>query len=119
MKKVIFLALLSVVAIPAHSATVFIKTGVERVLLSADDEFGGCLMRPTKKFGTSVVNCKNTWVTFDCAGALGGSKSAGQRRLDAAMLAQLTGGEIILRLDDTQKVNGWCLADRVQTIPAS
>ena len=94
----------------------FVNTKVKRVQVSQDSEFGGCLARPSETI-SGVLNCPDSWVTLDCAGVLGGSKSAGSRRFDQISLAILMDKKVTLRINDEQKINGWCFADRVAINP--
>lgn len=92
--------------------TSYLTTKIKRVQVNADSEFGGCLVRPSDQISTSL-NCPDAWISLDCAGTLGGTKSAGQRRLDQVSLAILLQKKVTLRVTDDQKINGWCFADRV------
>ena len=115
MKRILVCVLMLCCPLVAVGDVAFIST-VSRTLLTSDAEFGGCLVKPNASI-SSRLNCPDTWVTLDCAGTLGGSKAAGQRRFDAVTLAVLTGQKVTFRINDERKINGWCAADRVASVP--
>ena len=115
--KYVLAIMISLIAVPSFGAVTFLETQIQRVYITDDSVFGGCMAKPKETIKRSLVNCKPGWVTFDCAGTLGGAKSMGQRKLDVATLAQLTGNRVSVLIDDSQTLNGYCLADRIQIFP--
>lgn len=110
--RVLLIFLLSIsISIPSVAAVRTYSFNPGKILLSEDGEYGGCLVEP--KITLDGLNCNSKWVSLDCAGVLGGSKSAAQRKLDATMLARVTRGKVSMRIDDSKKINGWCYVDRV------
>ena len=94
--------------------TAWITTSVSRTYVSEDTIFGGCLVYSNTAL-SAKLNCKDGWVSMDCAGTLGGSKAEGTRKYQEAQLAQVIGGRITMLVNDQKKINGWCVADRVQS----
>ena len=120
MKKILIGLLIAFVAIPAGAATKKVYTGVNRIVMSDSTEYGGCLIQPSKRIYTSGTTCPFKYISLDCANVTGGegsSKADGQRRLDLALLARLTNVELAFTINDARKVNGWCVADRVEMLP--
>lgn len=103
------------VAPVVYSAESNVKTKVKQILLT-ENVFGGCMIRPTTSLTAAGLDCKNTWISLDCEGVSGGSKAHSQRMLDAATLAKVTRGDIIFRVTDAVKINGWCMATRAQPL---
>ena len=114
MRLIFVFVLFFAVGLPVQAAVKTYSVTPGKILLSENTEYGGCLVEPNTSLDT--LNCNSKWVTLDCAGALGGSKPAAQRKLDAIMLARATKGKVSLRIDDSKKINGWCYADRVTFI---
>ena len=116
MKK--FLAVISAIL---FSATAFagsqsITTNVTQVYATEEERFGGCLIK-TADLIDNNLNCKRAFVTLDCAGVLeGNSRGEGQRRLDVATMAMLTGGKVNMIVTDQARINGYCLAERVRLL---
>ena len=67
----------------------------------------------------SGTTCLGKFASLDCANVTGGdgtSKADGQRRLDVAMLARITGEKVAIVINDAKKVNGYCVAERVDQV---
>ena len=95
------------------AARAWISTSVTRTYVSEDAVFGGCLIFSDAAL-SGKLNCRNGWVSLDCSGTLGGSKSEGNRKYQEVLLTQAMGGSIKMLVNDQKKINGWCVADRVQ-----
>ena len=111
--KIIVMVLMFFFSPLVLGATASFGTYVDRTLNTVDAEFGGCMFRPTVPI-SETLDCPDTWLTLDCAGALGGSKSEGKRKYDELLLALITNRKVTVRVDDEKKINGWCYVDRVQ-----
>lgn len=97
----------------SYAASNWVGTFVQKTLITDDSEFGGCMFQPSVSLSGSL-DCPNTWISVDCAGTLGGTKSAGSRRFDAVQLAMVTSSKLYVKVDDGRKINGWCVAERIQ-----
>lgn len=113
MKTLHLAMLVALTMIPVHAgaATAFFNTEITRVLVTSDDEFGGCMVRPAASM-SDALDCR-VWATMDCAGALGGTKSEGNRKFDTAQVANVMGKKVGLTITDDKKINGWCFVERV------
>ena len=113
MKKIhlVIFVVLAMVPFQAGADTAFFNTNITRVLVTGDDEFGGCMVRPAASM-ENALDCR-VWATMDCAGALGGTKSEGNRKFDTAQLANIMGKKLGLTITDDKKINGWCFVERV------
>lgn len=100
----------------ASAATAWITATVSSLLVTEESAFGACLIRPGGA-DLSSLDCPTQWVTVDCAGTLGGSKGEAARKWDALNLAAVMKVKARMRVDDSQKINGWCFVDRVQIQP--
>lgn len=115
MKGVIGLAL-TLVSAQVLAAVIPFNTGVQRTLIS--ENFGECMFQPSVGPSTVGLACRDEWITADCAGSLGGSKSLGKTKFDTILLTELTGGTVRVRVDDSKKINGFCFLEQVQTLPS-
>lgn len=100
----------------AVSATAWLDTSVERTF-TVEGAFGECMFKPSVSLVEKGLNCTDGWVTLDCAGTLGGSKSGAMLKYNEIVLARVTDNNVWVRVDDSKKINGWCLGDRVQAFP--
>jgi len=119
MKRIAILLVAFAIALPATAATKKLFVNVDRVIVTDSDKYGGCLMAPLGGMNTSGTTCLGKFASLDCANVTGGdgaSKADGQRRLDVAMLARITGEKVAIVLNDAKKVNGYCVAERVDQV---
>ena len=119
MKRLAIVVMSLAVALPVSAATKKLFVDVDRVIVTGSDKFGGCLVAPAGGMNTSGTTCLGKFASLDCANVTGGdgtSKADGQRRLDVAMLARITGEKIAIVLNDAKKVNGFCVAERVDQV---
>ena len=119
MKRVAILLVAFAIALPATAATKKLFVNVDRVIVTGSDKFGGCLMAPLGGMNTSGTTCLGKFASLDCANVTGGegtSKADGQRRLDVAMLARITGEKVALVIKDAKKGKGYCVAERVDQV---
>lgn len=118
MKKAIIAGLTTAFLSSVASAAVKpFDTEVVRTMIS--ENFGECMFKPSVGPRSQGLSCNDNWVTADCAGLLGGSKSLGKSKFDTILLAELTGSTIRVRVDDSKTINGFCFVEQVQTVPAS
>lgn len=117
-KKVAAVAMLLSFAWPhsAFSAGELIAN-VTRILTSPSD-YGGCMVRLDPPPSTVADrDCAGNFVSLDCDGNYH-SKATGNNFLSAAQLALVTGYQIQIILDDTQKINEYyCTANRLDSYP--
>lgn len=119
MKRVAILLVAFAIALPATAATKKLFVNVDRVIVTDSNIFGGCLMAPLGGMNTSGTTCLGKFASLDCANVTGGdgtSKADGQRRLDVAMLARITDEKVAIVINDAKKVNGYCVAERVDQV---
>ena len=87
--------------------------------------YGGCMARISpgpstiSTSGGGNLNCPgDVFVTFDCLNTSGGtSKSISNAMFSTAQLAYVTGDTVNLVIDDAVKINGFCLARRIDLVP--
>ena len=96
------------------SAVVPFDTTVQRTLIS--ENYGECMFKPGTAPSSKGLSCRDTWITADCAGSLGGSKSLGKTKFDSILLAELTGGSVRVRVDDSKQINDFCFLEQVLTL---
>jgi len=111
-----FVLLMSLVP-NAFAGTAWIDTAVERTF-TVEGAFGECMFKPSVSLAEQGLNCTDGWVTLDCAGTLGGSKSGAMLKYNEVVLSRITKNNIWVRVNDAKQINGWCLGDRVQAFPS-
>ena len=116
MKNLVVMIFASVLSMGAFAASQNLTTSVTQIYATEEERWGGCLIKTENPIDNNL-NCKRAFVTLDCAGVLeGNSRGEGQRRLDVATLAMLTGGRVNLIVTDQARINGYCLAERVRLL---
>ena len=93
--------------------------------LQEHNNYGGCMVRispgPSEAMlDGSFLNCSSgdSFVSFDCLNKSGQvGKNSAVQMFQTAQLAMITGKKIQLILDDEIKLDGWCLARRVDLLP--
>ena len=103
-------------SVSVSAAVVPFDTTVVRTLIS--ENYGECMFQPGTAPSSAGLACRDQWITADCAGSLGGSKSLGKTKFDSILLSELTGGTVRVRVDDSKKINGFCFLEQVQTVPS-
>ena len=107
---------LSASATSVWAAEAFMVTKVSQVITGSSDWLGSCGARLTDSLAssTNLMGCTD-WVTFNCAGANGGSKANAQRMFDAAQLAFVTDRRVRITVTDdpTMKMGVACMATRL------
>jgi len=116
MKKFLVMVCATLFSVSAFAGSQNITTDITQIQATEEDFFGGCLIK-TADLIDNNLNCKRAFLTLDCAGVLeGNSKSEGQRRLDVATLAMLTGGKVNMIVTDQARINGYCLVERIKLL---
>lgn len=106
------LGLIVFAPLTAVAATSTGNYSVEQIVIDQVN-FSGCMARVIPNPKTDLPECGGSFVTFDCKGILGTSKSDSAAALSAAQLALVARTEVFMRVDDTKRANGYCLAVRI------
>ena len=116
MKKLFVAMALASLSSGAFALTQSLTTGIQQVYATEEERFGGCMVKTTT-LPSNNLNCKRAYISMDCAGSLdGNSKAEGQRKLDVATLAMLTGGSVNMLISDTSRLNGYCTVERIRLL---
>jgi len=107
------LGALLLLAQPANSSTATVRSTVYGVLTG--DSYGGCMVQIGRIPSDSGLYCPDkarTWVTLDCDGSFGTTEDAANnlRMAQAALLAKTP---ISILIDDSYKVDGWCVGRQI------
>jgi hypothetical protein len=113
--EAVLVALLLATAAPAPAGTGTVVANVNRVLIAADDRWGGCMAALSVNPQSVLPSCGSSWVTFSCTGDFMDRVRA-YRMLDAAELALATGKRVNVWFRDDKMHNGYCLADRLDVL---
>lgn len=122
-----------IAALSAYSMTVFGATGESGSVdiistLQDPTNYGGCMVRispgPAEIAaydGGGNLNCPgDVFISFDCLNSSGQtSKSSAQQMFSTAQLAYVSGAKVNVIVDDSVKLNGFCLARRIDLQPGS
>lgn len=109
--KNLIVVLLVLICHSAGAAEAYLRAKVTRVFQDSD-EFGGCMAYLEPGPETKLVACDDDWITFSCTGDFN-SKSAGNAKLSIAQAAMVVEREVVVRITDQQKHNGYCFAERI------
>ena len=96
----------------------FLVGTVQRVM-TADDGFGGCMIRLDVSPDSKIASCAANWLTVDCTATIPGTvstRSTNISRFQAAQLSYVTGYEVKV-IFDTRGHNGFCYASRIDNLP--
>ena len=114
------LCLFAFVLVSIHSGTTsaeIVRGRVVEIAVSSasSPSYGGCYAQlDTPLSAPSVAGgCTyGKYVTFDCNGELGGSRSLAKDKYAVAQLAYVTQDEVYMDVDVSKNINGICFADR-------
>ena len=112
----LFIALFAVADLQA--ASVFYSTKILRVSQSPGTN-GGCLVRLEVGPATQgLADCNDRFVSFDCDGELGTSKSAANSMFNSALASMfIAAGNPSLLITDSQKFGSICVAKQIDVRP--
>ena len=122
-------ALVTAIAMSSTPATLATQALTQEVTIGATlqehNNYGGCMVRidpapSDAMLDGSFLNCPtgDSFVSFDCLNKSGQvSKNTAVQMFQTAQLALVTGKKVQFVLDDEVKLDGWCLARRVDLIP--
>ncbi|MEM9003751.1 MAG: hypothetical protein AAGE59_09535 [Cyanobacteria bacterium P01_F01_bin.86] len=106
-------------ALLALSANTYADVGdvtakVTRVLHTDDNKFGGCMAHLDVNPATVGLDCRN-WVSFSCTGDFT-SKDNAYRMYDLSQMAFAMNKRVKVFINDEQKHNGFCVAERIDVL---
>lgn len=82
-------------------------------LLTAEEDFGGCMvLLEGADPASELPECRANWVTLDCNNNYL-SANTSKRLFEQIQISYALGKEAIVYVDDARRVNGYCLAYRV------
>ena len=119
-KMLKILAVAVVVALPLSAPSVALTqsvvTTVKRTMVTSDGNYGGCMAQLAGSLPSELDCPADPWVTFSCSGEHNVTKADAMRMLDSAQLAFATGRQVRVFVDDQRKMNGFCLATRIDVL---
>ena len=99
----------SIIAAAGHAATADVEGELERIAVTENERFGGCMALLATSLADAGLACSGNWVGFDCAG-----QGADADRVHNALADALADGRSVrLRVTDEQKDDGYCQATRL------
>jgi hypothetical protein len=113
--KALFVTLLLCAAGQAFAASGAVVANVNRVLMTGDSTFGGCMAALSVNPQTVLAGCSPWWVTFSCSGDFTDPVRA-YRMVDVAELALATGKRVQVWFQDDKKHNGYCFTPRIDVL---
>ena len=113
MKILQIVGLSYLLALNASAATVGYNATVTKVMVDTT-AFGGCAAAVNPTPQSKIAACGATWVTFDCNGDAGTSRSTSANLLSQSQLAYITSANVRVVITDDTIINGKCLATQLQ-----
>jgi len=110
--KTLSLASLLLAAEQATAQSGHVLTQVDSVLVTADEQYGGCMALLSVGPQGVLPSCGWGWVTFSCSGEYADRVRA-YRMLDQAQLANTTGYWAYVEFQDDKTHDGYCFATRI------
>lgn len=99
-------------AIQADTAS--IRGEVTR-LLTSESDFGGCMVLLEDNVQDALPACRANWVTLSCDGSFLAS-NVSKRLLESVQIAYALEQPVRIYVDDSRRINGYCLAFRVDLV---
>jgi hypothetical protein len=99
----------------ALAASGSVTAYVNRVLLTGDATYGGCMAALSVNPQTVLPDCQTWWVTFSCSGDFTDRVRA-YRMVDVAELALAAGKQVQVWFRDDMKHNGFCFVHRIDVL---
>jgi hypothetical protein len=112
---VMAVALMLSVPVQGFAAEGRVTANVDRVLISDNDLWGGCMAALSVSPQSVLGSCGPTWVTFSCSGHFTDRVRA-YRMLDQAQLAFATGARVAVWFEDDRRHNGYCFVNRLDIL---
>ena len=103
----------AVLALNASAASVGYNATVTKIMVDTS-AFGGCAAAVTPTPESKLADCGAAWVTFDCNGDSGVSKTTASNLLSQAQLAYVVSAPVRVVITDDTIINGKCLATQLQ-----
>lgn len=113
--KALSVAFLLCAAGQTLAASGSVVANVNRVLMTGDATYGGCMAALSVNPQTVLPSCQTYWVTFSCSGDFTDPVRA-YRMVDVAELALATGKQVEVSVRDDMKHNGYCFAYRIDVL---
>lgn len=111
-QKIMCVAILATAANLSLAASAKFDAYIDR-MITDDVNFAGCLAKLSPGPETQGLDCSRFFVTIDCSGQLGSSKSLAAQKYSSAQLALVTGAQVKVVVVDTMKANGYCYLQRI------
>jgi hypothetical protein len=99
-------------------ARIFLHTGKISRTLTDSSNYSGCMVLTNTSVGNTTNTCpENGWVALDCKGLFNSKDiSHGNRMYSAATSAAMAGKSVSFWINDENKANGYCVAQRIDVI---
>jgi len=95
-------------------ATPFTIAGKIKRILVDDVLYSGCMVLLDRSLGHS---CPSGWVSLDCKGLFNGkNKELGKQKIATAIAAAHNNKTVVLYVNNSHKVNSYCVARRIDTV---
>lgn len=110
----LFICLSLFVSSAARADTAVIGGFVNRMLMSETD-YGGCMVLIDQNVQDVLPACRANWVSLSCDGSYL-SSNVSKRLLESVQIAYALNQRAIVYVDDSRRVNGYCLGYRVDLV---
>ena len=111
-QKIMCVVIMATAANLSFAALAKFDAYVDR-MITDDVNYAGCMAKIKPGPATQGLDCAPSFVTIDCSGELGSSKSLAAQKYSSAQLALVTGAKVKVVVVDTKKANGYCYLQRI------
>ena len=111
MKRLAAAMLLVGCVTPALADIAWVRAATVQRTLIQENVFGNCMILVNKPIADAGLSCPSRWISFSCDGTFS-SKANAQNMLDSAQMAFALNKKVHLKIDDSKKHNGYCVAIR-------
>jgi hypothetical protein len=123
MKRTLTLVATFCLALSTSAHATRVATGQDVTITSVQTHatlYGGCFARLDITQADLGLDCDFAAVAFDCLGTSGAlGRSSSERNFSQAQLAFVTGNPVQVFINDAVKLNGLCLAERLDVLSAT
>ena len=94
----------------ANAATAIVSGHIQRTLV--DVHYGGCMVILSQDVQSVLPSCGSLWVSLDCDGIYH-TQAQANAMWSSALVGLSLQNKVHAFVDDTKKVNGYCVAMRL------
>lgn len=114
MNKLIIILIFIIPSI-SNAGSAWIKEAKVTQTLIMDENYGDCMIHLDINISEVGLDCPGKWVSLSCSGDFN-TKATASRMYDLALMTGAMGKKVTLRVTDSKKHNGYCVANRLDVV---